>query len=248
MSRASAASGVEGAGSGEFIKVHALVTPSHATLLHDWFLRTLPAECQPVIHERDAQPVQFASGEWHRVVGQKLEIVLDALATIDRDDFFVMSDVDVCFYNEIAGDLRSRMSDRDVLFQNNRPTLSASADNICSGFMVIRASPGSREFFERARDVMQAADDPAVGDQRACIETLRAMPDLIRWGFLPITYWSPGDPRGRWVPGMSLRPPEGLILHHANHTVGVENKVAQLRLVAASVANGAAGRLSPSAG
>jgi hypothetical protein len=74
-----------------------------------------------------------------------------------------------------------------------------------------------------------------MGDQRACIEVLRSAPGLIRWNFLPVTYWSPGDPRGRWHPGMSLHPPRGLLLHHANHTVGVANKVAQLEAVEALV-------------
>ena len=214
------------------LQVHALVTPSHAALLNHWFLRTMPADCVSVVHSRDAEPAQFARGHWHRVVGQKLEIVLDAIAALDPDALFVMSDVDVCFYGAIADDLRRRMRGLDVLFQNNRPSLPEAADNVCSGFMVIRATARSSDFFERARNVLRTADDAAVGDQRACIEVLRAFPDLIRWGFLPVTYWSPGDPRGRWEPGMSLAPPEGLLLHHANHTIGVANKLAQLQAVA----------------
>jgi hypothetical protein len=86
--------------------------------------------------------------------------------------------------------------------------------------------------------VLERADDPLVGDQRACIEALRARPDAVRWALLPRRYWSPGDPRGRWLPGRSLSPPPGLVLHHANHTVGNDNKLAQLRQVERLVAPG----------
>jgi hypothetical protein len=215
------------------IDIHALATPSHAEMLERWFLPTMPAGLQPVIHHRDAEPVEYARGDWHRVVGQKLDIILDTIASREHDVVFIMSDVDVCFYGAIAEDLRQRMRERDVLFQNNRPSLPETADSVCSGFMVIRVSTRTRDFFERARRVLTCANSATMGDQRACIAVLRASPDLVRWAFLPVTYWSPGDPRGRWEPGVSLTPPPGLLLHHANHTIGVDNKLAQLRAVSA---------------
>jgi hypothetical protein len=214
------------------LPLHALLTPSHAVLCDEWFLPSVPPDCVPLLHEHADAPETFAQGRWHRIVGRKLDIVLETIVTSGRDARFVMSDVDVRFYGAVAGDLRDRMHGVDVLFQNNRPTLPEDAENVCTGFMVIRASERTRAFFTRARAVLEAADDPAVGDQRACIATLQEAPHLIRWGFLPVTYWSPGDPRGRWHPGMSLDPPAGMLLHHANHTVGVANKVAQLRAVA----------------
>jgi hypothetical protein len=215
------------------LTVHALVTPSHMPMLERWFLPSLPVECRPVIHSRDAEPVVYAQGSWHRVVGQKFDIVLETISTLDDGELFVMSDVDVCFYGSFVDDARGRMDGLEVLFQNNRPTLPLAPDNVCTGFMVIRATSRSRDFFERARNVLVTRNSAIVGDQNACIEILRTAPDAIRWGFLPVTYWSPGDPRGRWEPGMSLAPPDGMLLHHANHTVGVDNKLAQLEAVAA---------------
>jgi len=214
------------------LRVHSLVTPSHEVLLRDWFLRTLPPDLEPVIHRRDAEPADFAQGHWHKVVGQKFDILLDVLAAGTEGDAVVMSDVDVAFYAPVTAAVLPRMADRDILFQNNRPSLPEGMEHLCSGFMVIRASASTVAFFAAARDVLRAANDPATGDQRSCIQVLRERPDMVRWGFLPITFWSPGDPRGRWTPGMSLCPPEGMVLHHANHTVGVRNKVAQLRAVA----------------
>jgi hypothetical protein len=218
------------------LPVHCLVTPSHEVLLRDWFLRTLPSDLEPVVHRREAQPVEFAQDHWHEVVGQKLDILLDALIATTDGDVLLMSDVDVAFYTPVMEDVVRQMADRDILFQNNRPSLPEGVEHLCSGFMVVRATARSVAFVAAARDLLRAANDPRVGDQRACIEVLRSRPGMVRWGFLPTTYWSPGDPRGRWTPGMSLSPPDGIVLHHANHTVGVANKIAQLRLVAELIA------------
>lgn len=218
------------------LPLHALVTPSHGVLRDEWFLPSVPAGCTPVLHHHDEEPATFATGHWHRIVGRKLDIVLHTISTSGADAVFVMSDVDVRFYAAVADDLRDRMRGMDVLFQNNRPTLPEDPENVCCGFVAIRASDRTRAFYERARAILVAADDPTVGEQRACIAALQESPHRIRWGFLPVTYWSPGDPRGRWRPGMSLDPPENMLLHHANHTVGVQNKLAQLRAVAAIMA------------
>ncbi len=58
----------------------------------------------------------------------------------------------------------------------------------------------------------------------------------LRWNYLPNTFMSGGTLTGRpWKPGISLPVPQGIILHHANWTIGIENKIAQLRLVRQTV-------------
>ncbi len=54
----------------------------------------------------------------------------------------------------------------------------------------------------------------------------------LRWDYLPDVFMSGGTLTGRpWSPGMPLSVPKGIILHHANWTRGMENKIAQLTLV-----------------
>ncbi|MBW2313586.1 MAG: hypothetical protein JRH10_05280 [Deltaproteobacteria bacterium] len=76
---------------------------------------------------------------------------------------------------------------------------------------------------------------------------LEAEPDALRWGLLPETYWVPYDGGRHWRPGDPLRPPPGLVLHHANWTIGVAHKLAQLREAERALAAGARTGPGPSA-
>jgi len=54
----------------------------------------------------------------------------------------------------------------------------------------------------------------------------------IKWRFLPDNFFCPGLVNsGYWEPGQSLPIPQNIIMHHANWSVGVENKIAQLKYV-----------------
>ncbi len=221
------------------LNVFSLVTPSHETLLNDWFLRTLPSDCRPHLHYVDAAPVDFGTRHWHRVVIHKFDVLAAAFAAQPADTIFVMSDVDIRFYRTFADDVRRRMADLDILFQTNRPHDPHPFKYLCTGFVVIRNCEATRDFFERARIVLTQADDPMVGDQVSCIRTIEARPNAIRFGLLPETYWVPRRTGTRWQPGAPLTPTRDIFLHHANYTIGVSNKLAQLAAVEELLANGA---------
>lgn len=210
---------------------YTLVTPSHEILLNEWFLRTLPTDCRPHLHFVDADPVDFGTRHWHRVVAHKFDILEQAFATLPPETIFVLSDVDIRFYRPFADEVRSRMRGLDVLFQTNRPHDPHPFRYLCSGFMVICCSDAARDFFARARKTLEQADDPRVGDQISCIRVLERDSHAIRFGLLPRRYWVPERTGSRWVPGVTLDPPADIILHHANYTVGSTNKLAQLMAV-----------------
>jgi len=46
------------------MKLWTLVTPSHERLRADWFLRTLPTDCHPVVNRIDAEPAEDGRGQW----------------------------------------------------------------------------------------------------------------------------------------------------------------------------------------
>jgi hypothetical protein len=214
------------------LNVYSLVTPSHETLLNEWFLRTLPPDCRPFLHFVDAEPVAFGQDHWHRVVVHKFDVLRRALATEPAGAVIVMSDVDIRFYRPFAADVRRRIAGLDVLFQANRPVAPRLPHDLCTGFMVIRCGVPASAFFERAHALLVEADDPLVGDQAACIRALVENPAAIRYDLLPSTYWVPDRPSirtpKRWQPGSPLDPPRDIVLHHANYTDGTEVKLAQL--------------------
>lgn len=54
----------------------------------------------------------------------------------------------------------------------------------------------------------------------------------LAWNYLPVEFYCPGIETGLlWNPGMALDVPRNIVMHHANWTLGVENKVAQLACV-----------------
>jgi hypothetical protein len=54
----------------------------------------------------------------------------------------------------------------------------------------------------------------------------------IKWRYLPKEFFSPGImKRCIWSPGMEFPIPRNIIMHHANWTTGVKNKIAQLQYV-----------------
>ena len=71
-------------------------------------------------------------------------------------------------------------------------------------------------------------------------------PYRFRWGFLPKEFFGGGTLTGKsWEPGLLLPVPKKIVLHHANWTVGVENKLAQLAYVRSVVANRRSQNLQP---
>jgi hypothetical protein len=211
------------------LRVWSLVTPSHETLLADWFRRTLPGDCASEVRRIEATPADYGAGHWNRIVVHKFDVLDEAFDAEADETVFVLSDVDIRFHRPFAADVRRRIDGLDVLFQHNRPGEANVPSNLCSGFMVIRSGERARAFFRAARARLEAADRSDFGDQRACINTLEAEPGALRWGLLPETYWVPYDDGRHWRPGDPLRPPRGLVLHHANWTIGVPHKLAQLR-------------------
>lgn len=54
----------------------------------------------------------------------------------------------------------------------------------------------------------------------------------IRWAYLPIIFFNPGTNLGKvWNPGVELKIPPNIVVHHANWAISVENKIAQLKYV-----------------
>lgn len=216
--------------------VHALVTPSHEALARDAFLRTLPGDCRAELRRAEAAPVVYGDPGWPRVVARKFELLERAFAAHADGSLFVMSDVDVRFYRPFAGELRALADGFDLLFQNNRPGEPERLEHLCTGFVAVRAGAATRDFFRRARAVVERFDTPGVGDQRACIRALAEAPEALRWRLLPERYWVPYRHGPRWQPGDPLDPPLDLVLHHANWTVGNERKRLQIAAVERIVA------------
>lgn len=199
------------------MKIYACYSPSHKRLLQDHFLPSLPSDLEPHLLELTAQ---HGSGVFHEdgfseACREKLAYLCEALAENMNGEPFLFSDVDVRFYSgKLAHTLLASVNTVDIAFQNDGP------GGCCTGFMVVRPNKSTESLFDKAWLRTGGVWD----DQQITAQVLRET-GFRSYLKLPNTFWTYGLQEGkRWEPGMRLNPPDGILMHHGNWTLGLENK------------------------
>jgi len=174
-------------------------------------------------HDQVCPTGTYCSEGWRSATLNKIPLILEAIES-EREPF-VFSDVDVRFYDFKADDLDREMQSIGGFFPDLR--CQSDAGTACSGFMMIRPGPASRELFQLVGQFMRASDVHSDDDQVALNKyALPAMGDRIKASQLSTTrYWNIGPD---WDGG---DPPPTMLVHHANWVVGVERKMTLLDVV-----------------
>ena len=150
-----------------------------------------------------------------------------------RSQLMVFSDVDVQFFAEFAASLECLLGQNEIVCQAESP-----GGTYCTGLFVCRSSPQVVRLWEDVSTEL-ARGDGDEHDQDAFNRLLRSNRSPVRCGYLPYAFFGGGTLTGtRWFPGDYLPIPATIVLHHANFTVGVPNKVAQLTYVRQRVETG----------
>lgn len=203
-------------------RLFSIVTSSHRSLLDNWFAPTVPDDFELTIDELPQQCSQgnFMEPGWNATMRQKVLQHLRASTECDGD-IFVYSDVDVQFFRPAADFLRNTLERYELACQRDSP----DGGILCAGFFACRGNASTRAFWQRVLDLM---DRTSLNDQDA----LNSLRSSIKHTVLPPMFWGPGCHEAkRWVPGQPLHCPCDIVMHHANWTVGVRNKEAQLSAV-----------------
>jgi len=136
---------------------------------------------------------------------------------------FIYSDCDVQFFGEVSHDLQ----DNDILFQNDY-----LARNYCAGFFIAKQNQAVLDFFVRVKKTFIATMNGVIHDQNIINDLLRnGYP--IKADMLPANkYWTAAFATdGALWNGQQIEVPESIVMHHANFTIGIENKIALLEQV-----------------
>lgn len=239
------------------MKIYAFYTPSHRALKDEWFLPTLGGQFEVCVREfPQAGRIEdhvYRTPEFIRTMHLKIGMILEAVEE-NWGGVFVYSDVDVQFFGDVKDMIAAAIKRRDLLVQRDSP-----GGGICAGFFACRANEKTRALWQFIARSM--ADDPELDDQDALnkilvaaepgwmrgprhflgragsrakvfLDPLRPNRFGVRWEYLPESFFSGGvAARAGWQPGSKLCVPGDIVLHHANWTVGVEHKIAQLRYV-----------------
>jgi hypothetical protein len=208
------------------MKLYTYYSASHHVLFERYFLPSLPTGDDLELEVNRIR--QFGDGNymtrgWRETMREKVGIILGAL---DRDERFIWADCDVQFFGPIAAVLTEELGDHELACQND------SGGMLCAGLFMCRSTANMRRLFRTIYDEM-TADSSEEDDQ----QRLNRHAHACRCKFLSGRFWTvgvhlngPGRPLTRWH-GQDFEVPEGILAHHANWTVGVENKIRLLDLV-----------------
>lgn len=231
----------------EKIKIYSLCTPSHRPMLEKFFLPSLPAFFDSVVqeHEQECPSGAYNSSGWKFTIFKKILQVEQAI--IDNfGGIFVYSDVDVQFFDMKRSDILDNLGDKDIVFQKDffkkdfNPLLGHNGP-ACIGFFIIRANSQTLGLWRAVKKMCLENKDCNDYDQRAVNIFLRDTEHKVQWGFLPKSFYNASLSSGKrqgiglWKPGAPLRLPKKVLMHHANWTVGVSNKMSMLERVRSMV-------------
>ena len=224
---------VNAAEENEKIKLYAMYTPSHTVLVEEWFLPSLKDDYEVIIdfHKQECPTGSFMQEGWTKTTIRKIDLLIRAVYE-NWGKIFIYSDVDIQFFRSTKDIILNLIKDKDLVIQRD-----SSDRSVCSGFFACRANEKTLKLWQRIRKYMQS--NLRISDQPSLNRFIRITnPYNVVWNYLPVEFFGGGTLTGKgWKIGDKLQVPQNIILHHANFTVGIENKIAQLQYVRGVVAS-----------
>jgi len=211
----------------EKMKLYALYTPSHTILKDKWFIPSIQDDFDLMIefHEQTCPSGIYMSGGWTKTTIKKVRLIIHAVQE-NWGKIFIFSDVDIQFFAPIQDHIEKLMENKDMVIQKDSPN-----GVLCSGFFACRGNEKTLRLWQDGLNLM--INDQNISDQKALNRCLKNKNEYnIVWNYLPNTFFGGGTLTGRsWQPGRRLSVPKNIIMHHANWTKGIKNKIAQLNYV-----------------
>lgn len=237
------------------MRLYFFSSASHHVLKDDWFLPSLKDEFELVYEEAEqvCENGKFMASGWLETMLGKVDLILRAIRE-NPGDVFLHSDVDVQFFRPIQSDIETLMRDKDFLVMRDSPR-----GVMCPGFFAGRGTPELLDLWTRIRLALQPPgkkhdqdllNDFVLGEVNLMQVAVSRFiytttgryvpvwhrqpkkPSDVRWDYLPDRYYCYGGNTWReWQPDAPLHLPENLMLHHANWTRGIDNKIAQMKAV-----------------
>jgi len=198
------------------MKFYTFYTPSHELLYREYFLPSVPTEFEVVAyqHEQECPTAVYHSVGWRQTVFKKIQLLITACKA-HMGECFVFSDVDVQFFGPCKEVLLRELGDLDIACQYDL------YGQYCAGFFICRANAATLALFEKMRDDYGVSDQP----------TLNKHISMCSAKFLSSRFYTAAHSLGSLWTGQDVDVPADILVHHANWTEGVQNKVRLLDLV-----------------
>jgi len=201
------------------MRMYAMFTESHRQMMYKYFLPSLiPNEYLLTLKQSPQKGNgNFGTRGFIATVAHTFNILLDAIDE-NYGSYFVFSDVDVQFFGPTKAILLDAIADCDFAAQGD------TGQVLCTGFFICRANDTMRQVFIRSIKTLAEHPTQATGDQFA----LNCHKSEFKWKILDEQqFWAM---RHKWR-GEPLEVPDNILMHHANWTIGISNKMEMLRQV-----------------
>lgn len=203
------------------MKVITFYSDSHKKIYENYFLNSYKEQLSR--HKLITKKIDqiSPSGEYESegfdyVMLEKIKFIIESINILE-DDLLVYSDCDVQFF----GDIEFEMGDNDILFQNDY-----FEGNHCAGFFIAKQNEKVLDFFKEVEKKFTNNIDGKIHDQVIINRILSQGYDRINYSMLPPNkYWTVAfSTGGKPWNGQEITVPDDILVHHANFTVGIENK------------------------
>jgi glycosyltransferase involved in cell wall biosynthesis len=233
------------------VKLYTCYTSSHRALFDKWFYPTLQDDYDLIAKKFNMtySNGKYMSRGWHKAILHKIDLITHAIKD-NWNDIFLFSDADIQFFKKTENAILSCMADHDLIAQKDADdavgmnTVPGFSGHLCTGFFACRANERTLGLWKAVRQ--QCLSRKQHHDQYWLNHYLNGFQPHkednifgVKWDYLPPEFYSPGihrGNRGEWFPGEELVVPGDIILHHANWTAEVRNKIIQLERVREIVA------------
>ena len=216
------------------MKLVSVFSESHRGFKDDWFLPSLADDFDLDIRFCPEPGGAFLEDSWTKSVMFKTQTIIDVI-TENWGEVFVFSDVDIQFFKPVKDILLRCIEGYDIVCQRDDPN-----GYLCCGFWVARANRRVLKLFKIVYECEKVEKREQLAFNRHLRMSRRSKLAYFlkngvrpcRYAYLPDIFFGGGTLTGRhWTEGTPLSVPQGIVMHHANYVVGVEQKTAQLQYV-----------------
>ena len=223
------------------IKAYTLFTDSHKKFLTDYFIPTFPyrKEIELIILHRTqhCKTASFETEGWHETMRDKVNCFIEGIEKCNENEIFMFIDPDIQFFGDFYDDIINILKSKDAVFQND------VFGGVNTGFFAAKNNKKVRSFFKTILGNLDSFSQEQVLANYLLTNSTQFQSIAIDWAFLPAKYWTyghiaaqpgkePNTYKGSWTPEAdNFNVPSDIIIHHANWTAGIDNKINLLNIV-----------------
>jgi len=201
------------------MNLYTFYSDSHSELYNNYFLKSLNKTDGDKFKlftkkvEQKTETGSFNENGFNSTMNDKVELLLDAIND-NWGNWFLFADCDIQFLNTFYNDLISYQADNlDIVVQSDLGTL-------CAGFFMGNANNNLKAIMEKIHKNIKNFHN----DQIA----LNLYKDMVSYKYFDKNkYFTIANVNGGgvWSGQKDLNIPKDILVHHANFTIGVSDKI-----------------------